>query len=94
MRIVVLREDYCGAMLGMTDLTNEELKALLVRAEENADNDVYQPITEICEELFPYNTFVEMGCTEQSEFYGINELNTIPIVHTTYLTFSVVNSEK
>lgn len=94
MRMVILTEDYCGAMLGMTDCTNEELKAILVRAEENDENGIGQTITEICNVLFPINTFVEIGSTEQSEFSYITELTTKVVAYTNYLTFSVVQSEE
>lgn len=94
MRMVVLTEDYGGAILGMTDCTNEELKAILIRAEENDENGIGQSVEEICEELFPIKTFMEIGCTEQSEFYNIKDLNVKAVAYTNYLTFSVVQSEE
>lgn len=93
MRMIVLIADYCGEMLGMTDCTNEELEAILIKAEYNDENGIMQSVEEICKMLFPIRTFVEVGCTEQSEFYGIKDLNVKVVAYTDYLTFSVVQSE-
>lgn len=93
MRIVILTEDYVGNLLAMTDCNNEELHKILLQAEENDENGIGKTITEICNELFIDKTFLEIGCTEQSEFYGIKELNSEHLTSTNYLSFSVVKGE-
>lgn len=89
-RLLVLSEDYGEACLVMTDCINEKLKAILEKAEENDENGIGQSVEEICKELFPYNFMVELASTEESKYSEIKDLDTLTLVSTNYLTFSVV----
>ena len=93
MRLLVLKEDYCGSLLTMSDCENEELKQILERAEINAENNVGQTLTEICKELFPDKFRLEIGCTDERDYERITELGAEPIIWTDTLTFFVVQGE-
>lgn len=93
MRMLVLKEDYVGACLVISDCTNDELQKILEKAEQNDENGIGQPIEEICDELFPDAYMQELGCTEQMEFAYINELNTECVAYTNYLGFNVVTEK-
>lgn len=85
MRMLLLKEDYVGACLIISDCTNDELQKILEKAIQNDENGVGQSIMEICNELFPKCYMQELGCTEQSEFRHINELNGKCVAQIDYL---------
>lgn len=92
-RLLVLTEDYSGSLLTMTDCNNDELKKILDQAEENLENNIGKSLTEICKELFTNRFMLEIGCSEESDYAYITDLNTEVIATSDTLTFSVVRGE-
>ena len=86
-RIVMLKEDYVGTMLGITNCTDEELELILEKVLENDENGIGIPITEICEQMFDYCYFTEIGSTETNIPLEINSVECKCICSRYYLSF-------
>ena len=89
-RLLILGENYGGSVLVLTDLTNEQLKTVLVEIVEGIENGVGETSEEIAERLFYDCLYKELGDTENSGFDWIRDLETTFLVDYLEFGYSVV----
>ena len=99
-RLVIFSEDYGTSVLCITNLDNKSLYELLVQFEEDMENGVGRPLSEIVDEWVDYrphfdiDSFLkELGCAYDNEFEDINDLDCMPLVNYSCYNFSVVNGK-
>lgn len=89
-RVLLLKEDYCGTLAVMTDCKDSELYHIIKVILRNDENGVGETLTEIVEREYPNRTMIELVDSEQEP--SINELDYEYIVSRDYLGFcKIVN---
>lgn len=93
-RLILLKEDYGGTVLYLTDLEDNQLKIILKQMLFNDENGVGEDAEEIAKRFYPDNVLTCLGDTQSSDTDIIRDLNYEYIVTNSYYGFcEVLNNE-
>ena len=90
MRLLLLKEDYGGTVLYLSDLKKKQLEIILKQILINNENGVGEDAQDIAKRFYPDCTMVNLADTDSGETDGITELNNECIVWADYLGFCEV----
>ena len=89
-RLILLKEDYGGTILYLTDLENNQLEIILKQILVNDENGVGEDAEEIAKRFYPDNTMKNLCDTDSGETDIIKELNSNCVVDCEYYGFCEV----
>ena len=94
MRMLLLKEDFSGSILVISDLDNDELLKILEQMDEDIENGVGRPTEEVAEELFPNCYYKEIADTSLDTGLYLNDIKCEWVCFHSCYGFSVVQSER
>jgi len=93
MRMFILSEDYGDSVLFTTDCNNKQIRKILEKEVELAEEGDGESLEEVCKELFPDRTINELGSTGSVDFESIVECRGKSIASCEYYSVYMVHSE-
>lgn len=93
-RLILLKEDYGGTVLYLTDLEDNQLEIILKQMLVNDENGVGEDAEDIAKRFYPDNTMKNLCDTDSGETDIIKELDFKCVAECNYYGFcEVVNNE-
>lgn len=98
-RMIIFWDDYGERVICYTNLDNDMLKRLILQFDEDCENGIGRPLSEIVKEwidnetLDDFGYFYEFANSEDSELDDLRELDTECIVEHSCWSFHVVTGK-